>query len=190
MDIKLYKMFTVGAASTKLNLNLKDFCENIYSKTKDFNNPKSNVNGWQSSNILEIIPENFKNSIMTLSDSYAKLIHLNKKLKISNMWINRNPPNSYNKEHLHPHCLLAGVYYVTVPENSGRIKFITPAENMIYDWPDEYFDNHNEFNSDIWWLPVDDNVMHIFPSWLKHDVTMNKSNDTRVSISFNMVIDD
>jgi len=190
MDIKLYKMFTVGAVSAKLDLNLKGLCESIYSKTKDFNNKKSNVNGWQSSNIIEVVPEEFKNSIITLANSYAKSIHLNKNLKISNMWINRNPPKSYNKEHFHPHCLFAGVYYVTVPENSGSIRFNTPAEHMVYDWHSRNFDEFNEFNSDVWWLPVDDNIMHIFPSWLKHDVTMNESNDTRISISFNVVIDE
>ena len=61
---------------------------------------------------------------------------------------------------------------------------------MVYDWPLEYFDKYNEFNSDIWWLPVEENMLYLWPSWLKHEVTMNVSDSVRVSISFNMVVND
>ena len=190
MNIHMHQMFTCAAISTKLNLNLFKYCEDVYNSSDKNQNRRSNINGWQSYDIKNDVSKDLINSIYTLSQTYKNTVQLNKNLKISNMWINRNSPNSYNKEHIHPGCVFSGVYYVNVPKNSGKIKFITPAEHMVYDWPLEYFDNHNEFNSDIWWLPVEENVLYIWPSWLKHEVTMNVSDSVRVSISFNVVVDD
>jgi len=190
MNIHMHQMFTCAAISTKLNLDLHQYCEDVYNNSEKTEFNRSNINGWQSHDIKDEVSKDLVNAINILSQTYKSTVHLNKNLKISNMWINRNSPNSYNKEHIHPGCMFGGVYYVTVPENSGKIKFITPAEHMIYDWPAEYFDKCNEFNSDIWWLPVEENMLYLFPSWMKHEVTMNKSNETRISISFNVVIDD
>jgi uncharacterized protein (TIGR02466 family) len=190
MITNLHQMFTCSAVSTKLNLNLHSYCENLYNNSDKNNYNRSNINGWQSQDIKDEVSKDLILAINILSQSYKSAIYLNKNIKVSNMWINRNSPNSYNKEHIHPGCIFAGVYYVTVPKNSGKIKFINPAEHMIYDWKNNYFCKNNEFNSNIWWLPVEENVLYLFPSWMKHEVTMNKSNDTRISISFNLDIDD
>ena len=36
-------------------------------------------------------------------------------------------------------------------------------------------------------LPAEKNKMYVFPSWLKHSVTPNQSEEERISISFNLL---
>ena len=50
----------------------------------------------------------------------------------------------------------------------------------------EYVKEYNPLNSNIWWYTPQDNVLILFPSWLKHQVETNQSEEDRISISFNI----
>lgn len=103
----------------------------------------------------------------------------------SNMWININKKGDYNGIHDHsPYegTALSGVFYVQVPENSGKIKlydprqFITSAPDMVY---------YNDRNTYHFFDPMP-NMLIIFPAWLKHEVEPNQSDEDRISIAFNI----
>ena len=105
-------------------------------------------------------------------------------LKIANMWLNINYPHSYNQLHNHPRCCFASTFYISVPENSGRIVFCNNYEIENH-MPDTRITQFGTYNSSIWTLPVKDNDFYVFPAWLKHRVEMNKSKKDRISISIN-----
>ena len=66
---------------------------------------------------------------------------------------------------------ISGVYYVQVPENSGKLVF-------------EY--NINQYQTKRFWVePIVGNFF-LFPSTLNHFVTKNMGDDLRISISFNL----
>ena len=47
-------------------------------------------------------------------------------------------------------------------------------------------EDRNIWNSKAWYIPVEKNVLVLFPSWLEHSVEENKKQTTdRISISFN-----
>ena len=103
------------------------------------------------------------------------------------MWININNYKDYNAEHTHPLCVLSGVYYVKTPAKSGEIRFIHPgADLMGRDWyyPEKTGGNH--YNSEQWIFEPKENILFLFPSWLKHNVLANSGRKDRVSISFNL----
>jgi hypothetical protein len=71
-----------------------------------------------------------------------------------------------------------------VPKNSGNIAFINDFSIDEY-VPDSLFNNFNNYNCKTWNLYSEENVMYIFPSWLKHVVGPNLSKEERISFSFN-----
>jgi len=109
-------------------------------------------------------------------------------LYFSGAWITLNRPNSYLVTHVHSDCLLSGVLWVNVPENSGNIHFIN---SNAWSCP-EVFDDidvgiRNDFNSvaEYSYPPVEGKMI-IFPSYLPHRVSENKSKKNRISITFNL----
>jgi len=109
-------------------------------------------------------------------------------------WANLNRTGDYHDPHNHPHCYLSGTYYVKVPPADPKrrqrsdvrpncITFYDPrsAFNMQSIKNDPYVDP--EFTV----LPTPGLLM-LWPSSLMHFVHPNLSDETRVSISFNIVL--
>jgi len=104
-------------------------------------------------------------------------------LQLYNIWININPPGSYNNLHNHVGSVLSGVYYVDANENQGNIQF-ERSDNGEYHIP-EIIDKETYFTCTRATYAAKTGALYIFPSWLKHSVQGNKSNTDRISISFN-----
>ena len=90
--------------------------------------------------------------------------------------------NNYAHIHSHGEADLAGVYYYNtgMSDNDSSFFFCTPAvgsEASIF-WGEQR----------IAMRPEEGTIL-LFPGWLRHGVTMNETEDDRVSISFNIVFD-
>ena len=161
-------------------------------KSKSEGRTVSNKIGWQSHDIYanSEIP-NISNLIKTI-EMYSKNIFQDYGIKkefnvvIGNSWININTPGSYNEFHIHPNCVLAGVYYVSAPENSGNVVI---HNNSIMQFINaSYLDTNNKnTHPEVVYKPVTGKVI-IFPSWLPHSVQPNNSKEDRISIAFNCAI--
>ena len=101
-------------------------------------------------------------------------------------WYNVNTPNSYNMPHTHPNCLMSGVFYIKVPENSGNIVFTRPEIESL---ELSHFNNGtnitNPYTNTSYSIKPQKGKLILFPSYLSHYVEQNKSNEDRISISFN-----
>lgn len=107
-----------------------------------------------------------------------------RKLEMTTCWINVMAQGGHHSLHLHPLCFLSGTYYVQTPPGAGEIKFEDPRMGLFMGAPplkenlkmrDSYFHKIQPSAGDIL----------MWESWLKHEVTANKSKSQRVSISFN-----
>lgn len=103
-------------------------------------------------------------------------------IKIQKMWFNVNPPGAYQGNHHHSKNLLGGTYYLSIPENSGKIVFGSPNQFAWYKNQDPY-DSHLLFDKfDISTLDGD---LLIWPGWMDHEISLNKnSKDNRITISW------
>lgn len=148
----------------------------------------SNIGGWQGlgnascTNINQLI-----NQINPLVRSVAKDYGIiNSKfmaIKHDDYWININQPNTCNATHTHPTSLISGVFYVKCNDNSGSIKLENDAHKQYFNGT--FLNNSNKLNYlDITYTPKVNRLI-LFPSWLAHSVTVNKSNEDRISIAFN-----
>ncbi|MCF8469991.1 MAG: 2OG-Fe(II) oxygenase family protein [Parvibaculum sp.] len=100
------------------------------------------------------------------------------------MWLNKNGPGDFNKAHVHPNSMLSGAYYAKVPPQSGNIEFYDPVrERVMSTFPVK---ERTRSNVQAMEYRGREGLLLIFPGWLQHSVQPNRSNDFRVSISFNM----
>ena len=107
-------------------------------------------------------------------------------------WLQFNQPGSFFVRHDHYGALVSGVLYLQVPENSGDIMFHNPIEarRVSNTFFERVKKEDNQYNySHIKYTPVVGEML-IFESWLQHNVEQNKSDDNRISVSFNIWADD
>jgi uncharacterized protein (TIGR02466 family) len=115
--------------------------------------------------------------------------HIDRQAKLGNMWANINPPGGMNQPHIHPNALFSGVYYVKSQPQSGRLKIYDPRPGVQLNMPSRKPGNPGK---DLWREAYIDPIpgrIVMFPSWLWHAVEENKSNDIRISVSFNFIQD-
>ena len=144
----------------------------------------SNIGGYQS-NDVSIIP--LAKEINKYLNVFAEAYGVDNELMLGSMWININEYKDYNKSHSHPNSLFSGVYYVKAPEKCGYISFESPGVDIMeHTYSTIDFKEWNMFNIHTRWQEVRDNILYVFPGWLKHRVEPNLSNEKRISISFNI----
>jgi uncharacterized protein (TIGR02466 family) len=156
---------------------------------KDKGVVKTNVQGWHSTTNMAELPQ-FKKLIDMLYACQKTIYdqeHLDSEPVLGNMWANINPPGGMNRAHQHPNSLWSGVYYIKAPKNSGDLKIDDPRSSAAMVRPNQkkgpmparlYRETHYE--------PIAGRCI-MFPSWLMHCVDPNRSNDIRISVSFNFL---
>ena len=154
-------------------------------KRNDIGRVVSNYNGYQTSDILPGQCEQIDRLVELLDKetaTCAKQVGL-PEVELYNIWLNINPPNSYNHLHNHVGSVLSGVYYVDAPEHSGNIQF--ERSDGAEDHIPEYVEKETYYTSTRATYAAKTNALYIFPGWLKHSVQGNRSSSDRMSISFN-----
>ena len=90
--------------------------------------------------------------------------------------------------HLHPHSVVSGTYYVTVPPGSGAIRFEDPRLAMLMAAPPKKKNAKAENRTFVDVTPKA-GMLLLWESWLRHGVETNASKTPRISISFNYRLD-
>ncbi len=146
----------------------------------------SNVLGWHSQGNLFELPE--LRPLKDLADAAVLEVsqavgYSDVQIKAANCWANINPQYASNKIHDHANCLFSGVYYLKAPKDSGTLMFYDPRSAKTFYKP--LVSTFTPYTADAIAHVAEEGLMLIFPSWLKHGVEPNLSNEDRVSISFN-----
>tara|TARA_Y200000002_G_scaffold98383_2_gene79744 strand:- start:8929 stop:9522 length:594 start_codon:yes stop_codon:yes gene_type:complete len=154
-------------------------------KQNDVGRTVSNYGGYQSSDILPGQSANIDRLVSHLNmevDNCARQTGLGP-LSIMNIWLNINPPGSYNHLHNHVGATLSGVYYIHGEKMQGNIQF-ERNDGAEYHIPD-VVEKSTYFTSTMATYACKTGALYVFPGWLKHKVEGNQSNTDRISISFN-----
>jgi len=152
-------------------------------------NQATNVNGWQSkadyhlkeSTLLDVLSRGLS-KLGGFRDGYG--------LRMTGMWININPPGALNNGHNHPNCDLAGVLWIKTQPECGKIEFENPN---YYNHPNVAgYSNDLIESSEIFpaydFAPCAGELL-LFPSYLRHGVHVNRSEEDRISCSFNCMLE-
>ena len=189
------KIFSNGLYKFKVSdyksLNKKLISE-IYSMRKKHKNGvvKSNFGGWHSKDIYVYQDSDVRLQDISkiISNFYSKKIFKNKKdIIVSMIWANINNKEDYNISHTHPYSHYSGVYYVKVPKNSGNLYFGESTANFEYEFTDKFkvpnVDIEKSFEQ--YEIIPKEGMLYMWQSHLEHGVSKNKTNEDRISISFN-----
>lgn len=105
--------------------------------------------------------------------------------QITGCWANLNPPLTSHGQHIHPNNFLSGVYYFQTEQGADTINFHDPRPQTAVIKPP--VTELNAENTDQVVVTVTPGTVLIFPAWLSHSVDANGSDQTRISISFNVM---
>ncbi len=152
----------------------------------------SNEGGWHSNNeyhfseniLKDFITKNITNYFQSNSNTFSN----NFQYKLTGLWMNINGNGGYNKTHMHQESHMSGVCWLQLPKNSGGIVL----QNSSYFSRSKEIDVYNKQFIEQMILYPDYELfpgsgkMLLFPSSLYHCVQPNRSNEDRISISFNL----
>ena len=151
----------------------------------------SNRRGWQSSCFSLENEDDILQNFLTNCLSEFPPIEKSIKLFVS-AWININPPEAFNMKHNHPTSDLSGVLWIKAPQDCGDIIFESPCSFATHQEIDSYtedFKKNNNYFHNYYFPPTEGRII-VFPSHLEHFVDFNKSNEDRISVSFNIRLSD
>ena len=107
-----------------------------------------------------------------------------KKLKCGSFWINILPEGGMHASHIHPHSVISGTTYVSMPKGTSALKLEDPRLAMMMTAPLRSKKAPQELQTFVYIKPAVGEVL-LWESWLRHEVPMNMSEEDRISVSFN-----
>ena len=160
-----------------------------WSQTDPKGHKRTNVNGWHSTTEMNKKHEYdpLTKEIFNMQEEIYQKESLDFKPVLGNMWANINYPGGFNRPHLHPNSLFSGVYWIKTPINSGNLMLYDPKQGSQMAMPKRKKTKlPPEYWREVHYEPVAGRCI-MFPSWLWHEVQPNRSNDIRISVSFNFL---
>ena len=174
---------------------------------------RTNRGGWQSNDGYYLESNPVRDLVLNSLGNYFNtnsIIKPGVNIYLSACWININKKGDFNVQHDHPGCHMSGVMYLKIPENKKDTK--VSGVNSIDGYADAIgdpvggeiaFANHNSFGSwkelfyytdefkeknsqfGAYYIEPKEGVMLFFPANLRHHVEPSKSDEDRISVSFN-----
>jgi len=119
--------------------------------------------------------------------AFAKDLHLDlggRRLKLDSLWINILKPGGMHSGHIHPHSVLSGTVYVSVPDGAGALRLEDPRLSRMMAAPTRLDEAPRELQTFIALAPEAGTIL-MWESWLRHEVLPNAAKTDRISLSFN-----
>ena len=114
-------------------------------------------------------------------DAFDKLGY-STNFKIYTSWVTQTKPKTSGGDfHVHSNFWYSGVYYPKITDKLF-ITFKRPLEYIVQ----PHIKNYNMFNSLTMDYEIKEHCFIIFPSYLKHTIGFNSSNEDRISIAVNV----
>ena len=107
-----------------------------------------------------------------------------RKLKLDSLWVNVLDGKGGHGAHIHPHSVVSGTLYVSLPKGARGLKLEDPRHAMMMAAPPRREDAPEELQGFVEILPEPGTVL-LWESWLRHEVVPNGAKGERISVSFN-----
>lgn len=129
----------------------------------------------------------FEKALLPHVKQFIKAAHWDlagEKLQMTTCWVNWMGYGAHHTMHTHPHSVLSGVWYVSLPDKSSVFKIEDPRFGFMMAAPTRSAkcpENMKPFVE----LKPKEGEFYLFESWLRHEVPVNLSKRPRLSVSFN-----
>jgi uncharacterized protein (TIGR02466 family) len=124
--------------------------------------------------------EELRKDIQQYIDQFAEMLGIFP-IRLSNNWFNIMEPGGAVYPHRHEGSVISGAYYIRAPEGSSNLYFTSPLKPLRMNEVTQF---SNELNLGESPMPMKEDLLILFPSWLEH-YTNENNNDKRTVISFN-----
>ena len=105
-------------------------------------------------------------------------------LTMTTCWVNWMGYGTHHTMHTHPHSVLSGVWYVSLPDKSSVFKIEDPRFAFMMAAPTRTAKCPETMKPFVEMKPKEGDFF-LFESWLRHEVPVNLSKQPRLSVSFN-----
>jgi uncharacterized protein (TIGR02466 family) len=173
-----------------------DFC---YKRYNDDNKTRYK-GGWSSGHLpLGMLEEPalkpLKDQINSRVEKIKKEVGIRSDVehRIANYWANIFEPTGIYRlpatpPHLHNGYFLSCVYYPKAPEGCGDLCLMAPFNAAEATIPFKLLSSFNIWSASRYLVKPEPAKLVIFPSWIMHWVDINRSNDDRISMAFNIAL--
>ena len=186
-NCQIFSIFPTPIYISKLNRELTNEELSIINKTKSYVYKNEGNTTSNDNYILNNKPfKNLKEELdLKVQNYFDKIIcPYNITPYITQSWINYTEKNQFHHKHNHPNSFISGVFYINCDEKFDTIKFFKKDYERIAPEVKEW----NVWNSQSWLFPVKTGDVILFPSSLDHKVETKETDNTRISLSFNVFI--
>jgi len=168
----------------------EQFLEAVYKYKEEVEGvTRSNFGGYQSPPTLHSVPELaplYEYICQMGFKACADLDFVDCDVAITSAWLNfSDTRQAMNSEHTHAH-VFSGVFYLKVPEDSGKLVLRNQALNPMWDGC-TLMSHKNEYTAERIMIEPEEGSIVFFPSYLPHSVTTNNHDEERISIAFNVI---
>jgi uncharacterized protein (TIGR02466 family) len=119
--------------------------------------------------------------------AFAKTLEMDlrgRTIRLTDCWVNIMPPSAAHSLHLHPLSFISGTYYVATPPGCPGLKFEDPRLDRFMAAPPRLAGARPANRTHVTY-PAEAGQVILFESWLRHEVSANRVDAERISISFN-----
>jgi uncharacterized protein (TIGR02466 family) len=171
----LYREFT------KKELSLVDKCK------LNVNKNESNTTSSDTYILNHKLFKDLKTELdLIIQDYFNKIISPSNNIKpyITQSWLNYTEKNQFHHKHNHWNSFISGVVYINCNTANESITFFKEKHEMLNFETKDY----NLWNSKTWSFVVNNGDVILFPSELEHMVQVKTTDNTRISLSFNVFV--
>jgi uncharacterized protein (TIGR02466 family) len=150
--------------------------------------PVASGKGWQSVQTLHML-DDFQDLVSCVHRAVAGILQFLRigydEFEMTACWATILTPGAEHKAHCHPNNFLSGVYYLRTLPGADTINFHDPRNQTGILRPPVVALTAE--NTDQVVVRVKNGTLLVFPSFLRHSVDANESEEERISISFNVM---
>jgi uncharacterized protein (TIGR02466 family) len=107
-----------------------------------------------------------------------------RRLKLDSLWVNVLDGRGGHSGHIHPHSVVSGTLYVTLPPGARGLQLEDPRLAMMMAAPPRSEEAPEMLRNFVEVSPEPGTVL-LWESWLRHEVPTGSGREKRISISFN-----
>ena len=127
--------------------------------------------------------------IMAEATQFARSLYLDidkHPLRLNECWLNVYATGQSQEVHVHPNCVLSGIYYAQAPDGCGELLLHSPYSDVMLDPPTI---RSASLNASIIPVHPQDGMMVLFRSFVRHSVKPNLlKSEKRISVAFNLTM--